>query len=100
MQQGDDRAGGFADDRVDQSQGVLGAGAESDEGDVGPFTSGDRANVSDLDFARDDLVAESHDDWHDQLKAVFAFVGDQDAQMVCSVPRWCHKVDSKTFYTS
>jgi hypothetical protein len=90
VQEGDDRAGGFADDRVDQSEGVLGAGAESDERHIWSFAGGDGPDVFDLDLACDHLVAERDHDRDDELEAVLALVGDQDAEMVCSVGRFRH----------
>ena len=61
---------------------VLGALAEPDERDVGPFAGGHGSDVRDLDLARDHLVPEGRDDRGDQSQTILALVGDQDAQMI------------------
>jgi hypothetical protein len=95
VQQSDDWAGGLPDDRVNQPEGVFGAGAESDQRDVRSFAGGDRADVFDVDLACDHFVAEGDHDRDDQLEAVFTLVGDQDAEMISSVDRSRHTVNSK-----
>ena len=79
MQQDDHGAGALAHDLVDQSQSVLRIGSESDERDIGPLPSGHRADVLDVDSARDHFVAEGDHDRRDEREAVFALVSDQDA---------------------
>jgi hypothetical protein len=79
VEEGDYRAGGFADDLVDQIKRVLGAGAESNERDVGPFAGGHGPHVLDVDLSRDHLVTERDDHRRYQSKPVVALVGDQDA---------------------
>jgi hypothetical protein len=82
VQQGDHGAGGLAHDLVDQVERVLGVCSESDERDVGAFPGGHGAEVLDVDLTRDHLVAEGHHDRSDESEAIFALVGDQDAQVV------------------
>ena len=62
VEQDDHRAGGLAHDLVDQLERVLGALPEPDERDVGPLPGGHRADVVDLDLARDHLVAQADHD--------------------------------------
>ena len=45
---------------------MIGALAQTDEGDVGPLPRGHRADVVDLDFTRDHLVSQRGDDWRDE----------------------------------
>jgi hypothetical protein len=82
VQQHDHGARGFADDLVDQSERVLGALTESEERDVGSFAGGHCADVFDVDFAGDHLVAERDDDRSDERETVLAVIGDQDAEML------------------
>ena len=82
MDQDDHRAGGLLDDLLDQVERVLGALAEPDERDVGSLPGGHRADVFDLDLARDHLVPERSDDRRDERQAILALVGDQHAQML------------------
>ena len=79
VQQDDDRAGGFADDLLDQFERVFLALSESDERDVGSFPRGHGADVVDVDLAGDDLVAERDHDRGDESETVLALVGDQHA---------------------
>jgi len=63
----DDRAGGVADDLLDQLERVLGALAEPDERDVGMFLAGQLDDLLDVQFLPDDLVAERAGDLRDGL---------------------------------
>jgi acyl-lipid omega-6 desaturase (Delta-12 desaturase) len=85
MQQHDHRAGGFADDPIDQIQRMLGALPQSDESNVGPFAGGYRSDILDADLAGDDLVAERRHDRGNEREPVLALVGDQDAKLVGSI---------------
>ena len=82
MDQDDHRAGRLVHDLLDQVERVLGALAEPDERDVGSLPRGHRADVLDLDLARDHLVPEGGDDRRDERQAILALVGDQHAQML------------------
>src|SRR5450755_183140 len=82
VQQHDHRAGGFADDLVDQRERVLRAFPESDQRDVGSLPRGDRADVRDVDLFGDHLVPQRDDDRSDQRETVRALVSDQDPQML------------------
>ncbi|HVD42861.1 MAG TPA: hypothetical protein VNB58_04090 [Gaiellaceae bacterium] len=62
MDEGDDRARGLVHDPLDQVESVLGAFAETDEGDVRPFPRRHGSDVLHFDLARDHLVTESGDD--------------------------------------
>jgi hypothetical protein len=73
---------GQAASRAILSISVIGALAESDEGDVGALAGGDGADVGDVDLSRDHLVSQRDDDRRDEGETVFAFVRDQDAQML------------------
>ena len=67
------------DDPLDQDQRVLRAAAKPDEGHVRALPGGHRADVVDLDFACDHLVAERDHNRDDQLEPVSPFVRDQNA---------------------
>ncbi len=82
VEQDDDWAGGFADDRVDQIERVLRAFAESDERDIRSLSRGDSTDVFDLDLARDHFVAERDDDRCDEREAILALVRNQNAEVV------------------
>ncbi len=69
------------DDLRDQLERVLGAQAEPDQGDVGANPRGRGADFSDVDLARDHLVAETGHDLGEQLQAVPPLVRDQDAEV-------------------
>jgi len=95
----DDRAGGVADDLLDQFERVLGALAEPDERDVGMFLAGQLDDLLDVQFLPDDLVAERAGDLGDGLGPLGALVGDEYVQQrairapvvnasVCSLPSW------------
>jgi len=62
VDQHDHGTGGFAHDLVDQFERVVGALAESDQGDVGPLAGGYGTNVFDVDLAHDYLVPQVRDD--------------------------------------
>ena len=76
----DDRAGGVADDLLDQLERVLGALAEPDERDVGMFLAGQLDDLLDVQFLPDDLVAERAGDLGDGLGPLGALVGDEYVQ--------------------
>jgi hypothetical protein len=61
---------------------MLGALAETDEGDVRPFPRRHRAHVFNLNLARDHLVPERGDDRGDERQAILALVRDQDTQVL------------------
>jgi hypothetical protein len=69
-------------DLLDQVESVLGALAETNEGNVRPFPRGHGSDVLHFDLACDHLVAESSDDRRDESQAIPAFVSDQNAQML------------------
>ena len=81
MEQDDDGAGCLLDDLLDHVERVLGALAEPDERDIGPFSRRNRPDVFDLDLASDHLMAESGNDRRDQRQAIPSLVRDQNAQM-------------------
>ena len=66
-------------------QGVIGARAKPDQGDVGPLPRGDRSDVVDVDLTRDHLVPEGGDDGCDEGQPISALVGDQHPEML-SIP--------------
>ena len=70
------------DDLRDHLERVLGGQAEPDERDIGPFSRRHRADLADLDLARDHLVPEPGDDLGEQLKPVAPLVRDQDTQVL------------------
>ena len=74
-------------DPVDQIERVLRALAEPDERDVGSLPGGHRADVLDLDLARDHLVPEGDHDRGDKREPILALVGDQDAQVLALTGR-------------
>jgi hypothetical protein len=97
VQQDDDGACGFVDDLVDQVERMLRASAESYERDVRALSRGDSSHVLDVDLAGDHLVTESDDDRNNKLKAVLAFVRDENAQRICRVSQRCHERKVKHF---
>jgi hypothetical protein len=82
----DDRAGGVADDLLDQLERVLGALAEPDERDVGMFLAGQLDDLLDVQFLPDDLVAERAGDLRDGLGPLGALL----ATSTCSSGRSGH----------
>ncbi|HXR12626.1 MAG TPA: hypothetical protein VN770_10040 [Gaiellaceae bacterium] len=70
------------DDFADQLERVFGGEAEPDERDVGTLFRCYRAYFSDVDLARDHVVAEPGDDPGDLLEAVAPLIRDQDAQVL------------------
>ena len=68
-------------DLRDQLERMLGAHAEPDERDVGSLPRGHRADLCDVDLARDHLVPEPGDDLGEQLQPVPPLVRDQDTQV-------------------
>ena len=81
MEQDDHRAGRLVDDLLDQAERMLGALAQSDERDVGPFSRSHRPDVLDIDLASDHLMPEGGNDRRDQRQAIPPLVRDQNAQM-------------------
>ena len=79
LEQDDHRAGGFADNLVDQFECVVGALAEPNKRNIGALSRGRRADILDLDLAGDHLMTEAHDDRSNKRQTVFALIGDQDA---------------------
>jgi PAS domain-containing protein len=61
---------------------MLGALAQTDEGDVRPFPRRHRSDVLDLDLARDHLVPERGDDRRDERQTILALVRDQNTEML------------------
>ena len=78
----DDRAGGLADDLLDQAECVFGVLAEPDERDVRPFPGCNGADVVHLDLTRDYFVTKCRDDRCDECQAILSLVGDQHAQVL------------------
>ena len=70
------------DDLRDQVERVLGAQPEPDQGDIGTLPRRHRADLSDVDLARDHLVAETGHDRGEQLEPVSPLVRDQDAKVL------------------
>ena len=85
MQERDHGTGRLVDDLVDEVEGVLGAHSQPDERDIGPLACGGGANLGDIHFSSDDLVAEGHDDRGDIGQAIGPFVRDQDAHVLESL---------------
>ncbi|HEY8791623.1 MAG TPA: hypothetical protein VIL96_01925 [Gaiellaceae bacterium] len=85
MQERDHGTGRLVDDLVDEIEGVLGAHSQPDERDVGPLAYGGGADLGDIHFSSDDLVAEGHDDRGNIGQAIGPFVRDQDAHMLGSL---------------
>jgi hypothetical protein len=82
VDEGDHGTGGLVHDLLDQLERVLGALAETDEGDVRALARRHCSDVLDLDLAGDHLMPESGDDRRDERQAIRAFVRDQHAQML------------------
>ena len=89
-QQYDDRAGGLLHDPLDQLQGVGGVVAEADQRDIGPRLGGQRGDGAHVGGRDDDLVTERCDDAPHPLYALFAFVGDEDPELL--VGAFAHRV--------
>lgn len=60
--------------------------AEPDQSDIGPFPGSNRADLLDVDLARDHLVPETGHDLGEELEPLSLFVGDQDAEVRAFVP--------------
>jgi len=83
VQQNDHGARSFANDLVDQGEGVLRALSETDERDVRPLSRGSRTHFGDVDLVCDYLVPQPHDDGRNEGQAILTLVRDQDAQVLC-----------------
>jgi len=84
------RAGGLADDLVDQLESMLGVLAEPDQRDVGSLPRGNGSDVLDIDLARDHLVAEGDDERADERESGLSLIGDQDTEMVGAIRERIH----------
>ena len=62
---------------------MVGALAETDQRDVGTFSSSCRSDVLDIDLASDDLVPECGNDRREQRQTVPPLVRDQNAEVFC-----------------
>ena len=85
MKQHDHWTGGLTHDLVDQSECMLRALPESDEGDIGSLPGGDGPDVLYIDLASDHLVTERTHYRSDQRQPILALVGDQHSEMLAVV---------------
>jgi hypothetical protein len=69
-------------DLRDELERVLGAQPQPDQGDVGALPCSDGADRSDVDLARDHLMAQAGDDLCEQLEPVPPLVRDQNTEML------------------
>jgi hypothetical protein len=67
-------------DLGDHLESVLAAEAETDEREIGMLTLGRGSDIRDLDFPRDDLMAQAGNDVGYPRESVRAFICDQDTQ--------------------
>src|SRR5664279_1004179 len=98
VQENYDRAGGFADDLVDQLKRMLRALSQTDQRDIGSLAGGDRADVLNVDLTGDHLVTKGDHDRRDQRQAILSLVSDQDAKMLrrAGVRDAIHQPNSKS----
>jgi hypothetical protein len=79
VQQSDHRAGGLADDLVDQLKRMLRVRSQPHQRDIGSLQSGHRPHVLDFDLPRDHLMTERGYDRGNERQAILALVCDQNA---------------------
>ena len=77
IEQRDDRTRCLMDDRRDLLERVLAIETQSHERDLCARASTERPDISDVDAAPDDLMAESFDDRRDARESPVLLVGDQ-----------------------
>jgi hypothetical protein len=82
------------DDFRNQVERVGGAEPQTDERDVGVLPSGHRADLCDIDLARDHLVTQTRHHLGEQLEPVSTLVRDQYAERRCL--RVTHRLRSKS----